>query len=892
MAMSGALPQTLKSITAVKIQEIVKQRSLFDQQKAEILAAAEAAPDLRTRARALLDGLSRLKGYPKDSLDSDDMDLDIDEEGDYDVENVELKSPGMGQLLQVDHTNIRRFFLQGRYDPSISESVLKEWISRLETDLRFLERQHDHASFYSKLVTEWVSSLDESTANSNKLLGDDAPSAQSQDSFEKVGRAEMHEQRAQWESLVFHDDSQTDAASIEAYLDGLFKFSQLTRESLKKIRESMQKFGNEMSTTGEWLTVTDLKWVSRAFMRNEEVLQEVADVINMRLASLETWSWGEGGIPVEMRRQLNGKYRVFMDAELLDSLMFQYLGTKWAVKFRQAFVAFYESHAWASEDQPIPNMKEHLERRQYFLGDAGQALGKSIVGARRAKYKGEYFMSQLPASIDEGFRSYDDNQQQKTALDSKHSLLHMLITESLLQKDRHGQFTAIRSDFQWFGPSLPHNTILTVLKYFGVPETWLNFFKTFLEVPLSFVHDGSAATTRVRKRGVPMSQTLSDVFGESVLFCMDYAVNQHTKGGILYRLHDDFWFWGAEKQCEVAWQSMTEFAKVMGLQFNMEKTGTVRMGDIKPREDSLLPKGDIRWGFLVLDAEQGRFVIDQAQVDLHIEELDRQLSACNSIFTWVQAWNGYFGRFFTNNFARPAMCFGRDHIDMVVSTLGRIERTLFAKYPRHAMADEPGMTNYLRAVISQRFGVHNLPEGVFYYPVELGGLGLLNPYVRLLAMRENIKQTPQRLLKRALVREEIQYRTYKARYQVRGPPTAKTIKAKDGQPVTFMPFEEYMQYPERYSTHFMTAYEELRRVPDEKGIDATASFIKNQMGLKLSKCSISPSWDKMTPYWRWVAELYHDEMVHYYGSLAAVNRELMPLGVVKTLKDGRFRWQG
>ncbi|EKV06147.1 hypothetical protein PDIG_79250 [Penicillium digitatum PHI26] len=45
------------------------------------------------------------------------------------------------------------------------------------------------------------------------------------------------------------------------------------------------------------------------------------------------------------------------------------------------------------------------------------------------------------------------------------------------------------------------------------------------------------------------------------------------------------------------------------------------------------------------------------------------------------------------------------------------------------------------------------------------------------------------------------------------------------------------------------------------------------------------------PYWKWVAELYHEGMVRTYGGLAAVNREFMPLGVVKTLREGKFRWQ-
>jgi hypothetical protein len=852
-----------------------------------------------------------LKGYPKDALDKDDLDLDVDSDGDSD--EVEITSPGMGQMYQADHTNIRRFLLQGRYDPSISDSAVEDWITRLENDLRFLELKHEHASFYSKLVTEWLTHLDDASKAPAIDQTDDAASAKSDAGFETVGRKEMHEQRAQWESLVFTSTTQVEEVSINAYLDSLFQKTKLSRQALKELRESLHRFGSNLATQGEWLDVEELQWVSKAlmktdllsnekaailkeFMRNKEVLQEVADVLNMRLASLDSWAWGGDGIPIEMRRQLNGKYRVFMDEDLLDSLLLQYLGTSWAVQLRMVFRSFFYSRAWDSVQENIP--KEDIERRKYFLGKGTNVGAAGINQLRKRLYGEKYFMSQLPESRPEGARSYDDNTEVKHALDTKHSLLHLLITESLVQKDQHGEFTAIRSDYQWFGPSLPHATVLTVLKYFGLPEMWLNFFKVFLEAPLKFVQDGPTASTQIRKRGVPMSHTLSDVFGEAVLFCMDYAVNQHTQGGILYRLHDDFWFWGAEETCEKAWVAMTEYAKVMGLQFNEEKTGTVRMGTARDKKDSVLPSGDIRWGFLVLDAEQGKFIIDQAQVDQHIEELDRQLSSCRSVFTWVQAWNGYFGRFFTNNFAKPAMCFGRDHIDMAVSTLSRIERVLFSKSSNQTSENGARVTNYLRSVIAERFDIRHLPEGFFYYPVELGGLGLLNPYIRLLAMRENIKQTPHRLLQKAAIDDEATYHEAKERFERQGSDSLKTLKDKKGEPLSFMLLDEYMRYPETYSLNLESAYKRLIEAPEEKSVSATAGFIKSQNGLKgpkgkgAKRGSISATWDKMTPYWRWVAELYHDEMVRTYGSLAAVNREFLPLGVVKTLKEGRFRWQG
>lgn len=92
---------------------------------------------------------------------------------------------------------------------------------------------------------------------------------------------------------------------------------------------------------------------------------------------------------------------------------------------------------------------------------------------------------------------------------------------------------------------------------------------------MKFIHDGMSATPRVRKRGIPICLALSTCFGEVVLFCMDYSVNQHADGAFLYRLHDDFWFWGEEKTCVKAWKAMSEFVNVMGVRFNEEKTGTV-----------------------------------------------------------------------------------------------------------------------------------------------------------------------------------------------------------------------------------------------------------------------------------------------------------------------------
>ena len=40
------------------------------------------------------------------------------------------------------------------------------------------------------------------------------------------------------------------------------------------------------------------------------------------------------------------------------------------------------------------------------------------------------------------------------------------------------------------------------------------------------------------------------------------------------------------------------------------------------------------------------------------------------------------------------------------------------------------------------------------------------------------------------------------------------------------------------------------------------------------------SWHTMTPYWRWVVQLYGPDMIERFGGLNIVDRGLLPIGMV------------
>jgi hypothetical protein len=301
--------------------------------------------------------------------------------------------------------------------------------------------------------------------------------------------------------------------------------------------------------------------------------------------------------------------------------------------------------------------------QQIALQDYGTHIARQRVirqSAANARKISSHKSILLPYQSDEYDIVYG-NQTPKSKMETKQYLPHLLSTELLINTRLHGDFTCSRSEFCSWSPSLPHSTITSALTFFGLSQKWLSSFTTFLEAPLKFTEDGPSAKTRPRKRGVPGAHALSAVCGETILFCMDYAVNQATNGTNLYRMSDDFWVWDKNHETVVkAWTAITKFADTMGVSLNNGKTGTVRIlsepqssypsdpfdvSNSSSQEqkspapiDPSLPAGENRWGFLVMDPLTGQFVLDQDMVSNHVKELQTQLSTkSSSIFSYIQA---------------------------------------------------------------------------------------------------------------------------------------------------------------------------------------------------------------------------------------------------------------
>ncbi|PVH84330.1 hypothetical protein DL98DRAFT_485671 [Cadophora sp. DSE1049] len=864
MASSDILSQTLSSITSIKLDEISYQRSSFETAKVELLDTARNNTDQASKVKALLE-----------------------------INDGTL--PGLGPVddnTSTDFDNIARFLQQAKFDPSVSTAIQQEWQAKLEKQLDIHSLKYQYAALYGKLVNEWLS------ANADKPESDTDMGS----GFESIGRKEMHDQRQKWEDMVFKARD-TDTAAIDSYLTKLFSSTKDIKSAYYSLRLETEAFEKQMAADVHfnqgsltWVIkgllrsdlVTDEKRkVLKDFLNNKVVLDEIADVLNMRMSALDKWKWDPAGTPVEQRRQLNGRYRFYHDEDLLQTILLRYIGVKWSVFFKNAFEKFQQTDSvWKSSVARMTSTDR--ERREFFLGP-GHAANVGVEARRSTHFEDEIFSEQLQGEIEEqrggyGDDSDDEQDTRKSGQQITQTLLHTLAAEIIL-KTRLGQdMTVVRTDFAWFGPSLPHSTMFAVLKFFKVSERWVDFFRRSLEAPMKFVQDGPDTPVQIRKRGTPISGPLSDFLAETVLFCLDFAFNQESKGLRLYRLHDDIWFWGSDEQCVGGWEIMTKFASLAGLEFNEEKTGSVRI--VRPRSSSTapakvhpsLPKGDVRWGFLKLDSQSGCFLIDQESVDRHIEELRLQLDACKSIFDWIHVWNIYGARFFGNNFGKPANSFGLAHVDMLLQTFARIQAKLFA-------GTGGSVTSTLKQMITDRFGVTDIPEGYLYFPMSMGGLDLKSPFIDLYLIRGSISTRPDVYMDNFFTSEDADYRAAKKAFEngtSHGHNKADySLKKKYGDH-DFMSMEEFTRYQELTSSNLARAYELLTKEPDVEKVKITAEVTT----------AIRAKWRSLSPYQQWVIQLYASNMIARFGGLNVVDKGLLPTGMVSMFRESRFKWQG
>ena len=426
-------------------------------------------------------------------------------------------------------TNIEKYLSQARYDPSVSRKLLQHWQNRLENELNVHSLKFEYACLCGHLVEECLS------VSSPSL---EAP-FKSDFGFETLAETDILDERMKWETLAFASFP-TDTAALQAYLNRLFTLSPVIAKAHLTLRQSTAAFERKMnSRNGSHFNDSSMSWVINGLLRNDllteekrkvlknfqsnkSVLSEIADVLNMRIISLDKWEWDPKGVVIEQRRLLDGRSRFFHDDELLQAILLRYIGVEWSVHLKAALAEFQSTaNLWKTASEPVPALDQ--ERRKYFLAGLPRVPEDFTVESIRTEhFREEIFLEQLADKVDEVRGSYDDDgfevgDTRKSSLQITQALLPTLATEITVRRALGQGLTVVRTDFASFRPSLPHLTITTVLKSLGVSDRWVDFFRRTLEAPVKFLEDGSDASVNTRVRGTPPSSPI--MISWQRLFC-------------------------------------------------------------------------------------------------------------------------------------------------------------------------------------------------------------------------------------------------------------------------------------------------------------------------------------------------------------------------------------
>lgn len=308
-------------------------------------------------------------------------------------------------------------------------------------------------------------------------------------------------------------------------------------------------------------------------------------------------------------------------------------------------------------------------------------------------------------------------------------LLQMLAMEIKTREAFDGSVHGLRVNFRSFASALPHDTILTTLKYIGVPEEWISFFKRFLRAPLNIRTITRDASDHVRTRtcGVPIAHGLGTFFEEAVLFCLDLAVRHRTSSEqttpYLLRQRDQCYFAGKRRQCEEVQEHIAAFATIMGLDVSVndlfppasESTSAVGLITFNRNgaECSIRPNG-------------ATLTVDMTRVASYAHRVKKQLADCPTLFAWVAMWNRTIGTYASHLFGQVAHVVDGTHFEDVKRAYNLMYEIIFD--------GDGNLTRHVTDLLPLPFPSANSTfshEAWIHLPAAYGGLGVNNPYAIL-----------------------------------------------------------------------------------------------------------------------------------------------------------------
>ncbi|KAG7380122.1 hypothetical protein PHYBOEH_011581 [Phytophthora boehmeriae] len=919
---SAAHFQLLKLSTQIKLQELTKHERKLETHYTELLEktglnedAAPAPTDSRQQLEGLYEGVKDLQVVQTNVHDN--------------MEDVQ-------DLVEF-----------AAADPWSTESVVAQRKQQILREVRQRRSLWQHNKLLGEML---MASLEETEHDQEdgelvRPQGEELESVSvGGDDNEPLAKMTREETQERLEAYFFQSSGVNEDDVYEFLETDVFQeregFSraktQRQQEALHKARSELGEFGDSMLRGDNPVTEEDVTCCVAALLRgktylspdvvalftdaqrNQAIIKELADVLTIELSNVSEWRWPEAGVTVDFLRGMNRRFRCMLQEDAITLLLFQYIGLKWSIKMKAVMRTLLDS---VSESTCSPRWE-------------------TSVDCVRAKMMRQFQMFALPDSMKSaGQGPYDDKDNDDTndgddgkedEKADKQDIIRRLLTEAHLHQtlttkgQKSSPLVAVMTDLEFFGPSVSREAVFACLRFLGVRDNMLNVFRRYTAIPLLFP---GFTKPKLMQRGLPVSRMMTMFLAEVELFAMDYLVLV-SSGIFLYRSHDDICFFDAEEAKVLhAWSEMQRYAERVGLKFNdAPKSGSIRfiagsgpaIAEVGPPP---LPASPIRWGLLELQSN-GTVKIRQDEVTAFATEMADRLAAAPSTFTWINVYNKYMA-FFLRNFGKPSPVFGLSHIEDALSTLRRIHNLVFPKTDGDALG-------YLREQITR--GRHDpapaMPAAWIYWPMNLGGLGLCNPFLAIWAVKGSMydylaayhsrtnREWPE--LKKnwewqppfstAFVELKRKYELFAERIETDGRKWIKgcsgcerfaflkSSQFKDSErdcgrsepkfddTFTLRTFDEYVAVqPKVLGSALSTEFEALLLEADEC-IPQLSASLQQDTAQMFKEAHVTGRLAE------WVAHVYSPQLKEEFGTLSFFSRELLPAQLIDSIKKKAVTW--
>jgi hypothetical protein len=176
--------------------------------------------------------------------------------------------------------NLSLWISQAKVDTSISPAQIEQWSDTLETHIRRGSASLEYAGLFGQLVTEWLGSKD-AASQEKALEGDDGAQVDSEETFEEIGRKELHEQREQFEARVFGDAPPPDVAAFKKYMENLFSSDREATLALERMRENVKNYAKHF--TSQRIQTAALKQTIENLLRQDLLNVRVSLIVHLVL---------------------------------------------------------------------------------------------------------------------------------------------------------------------------------------------------------------------------------------------------------------------------------------------------------------------------------------------------------------------------------------------------------------------------------------------------------------------------------------------------------------------------------------------------------------------------------------------------------------------------------